>query len=279
MITCPRCSFQAPDGSPYCPRCGYGRQPVQYVQPPAQPVEQPAPEEPSPHTEPKPEKKKDNSIFGYFAMIIIIIMLCMGLALCNGDLYRANQQNKELQQEITRQAAELSMYVQTLSAFPTEIPTPEPTEKAAVPALCKDKQMDLIRLAGYLDAKGFPFSADYDPDQKICLYRITDNDSFLGMGTFGYLSIFHDAADQPYSAAVTIDYKDSEEIRELIRDWGAVAVSYINSSTDVLTATEIVRNAMQTGVFDNGTVSGIAMLDTSQMQYQFVVGLDAALPQ
>ncbi len=28
MITCPRCGYQAPDGTPYCPRCGYGRQPV-----------------------------------------------------------------------------------------------------------------------------------------------------------------------------------------------------------------------------------------------------------
>lgn len=26
MITCPRCGFQAPDGSLFCPRCGYGQQ-------------------------------------------------------------------------------------------------------------------------------------------------------------------------------------------------------------------------------------------------------------
>lgn len=32
MITCPRCGHQAPDGTPYCPNCGYGKP----VQPPAQ---------------------------------------------------------------------------------------------------------------------------------------------------------------------------------------------------------------------------------------------------
>ena len=34
MITCPRCGGQAPDGTPYCPYCGYGKQPplpTQYI--------------------------------------------------------------------------------------------------------------------------------------------------------------------------------------------------------------------------------------------------------
>ena len=37
MITCPRCGFQAPDGTPWCPRCGYGcPYPVPYQQQPYQ---------------------------------------------------------------------------------------------------------------------------------------------------------------------------------------------------------------------------------------------------
>ena len=37
MIICPRCGYQAPDGSPWCPRCGYGcPYPIQYQQQPPQ---------------------------------------------------------------------------------------------------------------------------------------------------------------------------------------------------------------------------------------------------
>ena len=46
MIICPRCGYQAPDGSPWCPRCGYGcPYPVQYQQPPQQ---MPVPYQPQP---------------------------------------------------------------------------------------------------------------------------------------------------------------------------------------------------------------------------------------
>lgn len=47
MIICPRCGYQAPDGSPWCPRCGFGcPYPVQYQQQP--PQQMPVPYQPQP---------------------------------------------------------------------------------------------------------------------------------------------------------------------------------------------------------------------------------------
>ena len=47
MIICPRCGYQAPDGSPWCPRCGYGcPYPIQYQQQP--PQQMPVPYQPQP---------------------------------------------------------------------------------------------------------------------------------------------------------------------------------------------------------------------------------------
>ena len=96
MIVCPRCGFQAPDGSPWCPRCGYGcpyplppqqqgQMPVVY-QPqqipaqydvydiPPQP-DQPQQEQPTQKRKKGKRKKKKRSIFKKLGMGCAIIFL------------------------------------------------------------------------------------------------------------------------------------------------------------------------------------------------------------
>ena len=85
MITCPRCGFQAPDGSPWCPRCGYGcpypvpyqQQPV-YYQPqqiPAQydVVDVPPQPEPAPVSSKKRTKKKKKKLPKWLKILLIIL--------------------------------------------------------------------------------------------------------------------------------------------------------------------------------------------------------------
>lgn len=261
MITCPRCGYQAPDGSLYCPHCGYGRQQVP-------PMQSDPPKE--------PKKKKSPNILLWICLFFIALLVA-GVYFLNESNQRNLFRSVMFQKTVISQSTELASLQQTVTAqsfIPSTEPTITPTQKAAVPDLCKDKQMDLINLANVLDAEGFPYPADYDPDENICLYRITDDDSFLGWGTFGYFSILHDQADRPNGIVVMIDYKDNEQIRELIRDWGAVAISYLDPGTDVLSAIAALRSIMQTGIGEVGKVSVIAGLDTQKMQYQVAVMAD-----
>lgn len=263
MIICPRCGYQAPDGSPYCPRCGYGRQqaPVQ------QPVQQSAPT----------SKSKPSSLL--ITALVFAIVICIALFITLLDEW---DRDELLQSTVAALSQTNQSLRQTITAFPVEptsTPTITPTPKAQVPALCKDKQMNLIRLATVLDADGHPYPADYDPDENICLYRLSDSDSFLGMASFGFFSILHDPNDVPYAVVVSIDYKDSAQIQELIRDWGAIAISYIDPDTNPLAASAVIDSFMKTGMELNDKYSVIGGLDTTDMVYQIAVMDNSAFPE
>ena len=73
MITCPRCGGQAPDGTPWCPYCGYGK--------PPEPIQQPQPVKPTP-----PAKKKNGSpVVGCLVILVIIISVYTIIAMLKPD--------------------------------------------------------------------------------------------------------------------------------------------------------------------------------------------------
>lgn len=269
MITCPRCGYQAPDGSPYCPRCGYGKVPQQ------QPIRQdPLPERP----EPAKKKSKDIPTSWVIIMAMAIVMLMQVIGRLSAD-----QQVRQLQQTVTSQAGALAALQQTSTAFaaaPTSTPqptaTPAATQAAAatldddIPALCKDPQLDLIRLAEVLDADGFPHPEDYNELNESCVYRIADTDSWLNTGSFGELYLFFEDG-RPYMANLAISYKDSDQIREVIRDWGAVAVSYIDPDTNILDAQSVIVAAASSGSAETDNIEATAMLHTEGMLYRIIV--------
>lgn len=88
MIICPRCGYQAPDGTPWCPRCGYGcPYPVPYQQPPQMPVQYqpqqipaqydvvdvPLQPEPAPVSSKKRTKKKKKKLPKWLKILLIIL--------------------------------------------------------------------------------------------------------------------------------------------------------------------------------------------------------------
>lgn len=100
MITCPRCGYQAPDGSPWCPRCGYGcPYPVPYQQPPQQmPVQyqpqqipsqpdiydippQPQPEQPKKKEKQRRKKKLPKFLKTILIVLVTIIVLFIGIVI------------------------------------------------------------------------------------------------------------------------------------------------------------------------------------------------------
>lgn len=163
--------------------------------------------------------------------------------------------------------------VSTDTPMSTDIlePTVTPTEKASVPNFCKDKQMDIIRIANVLDTQGFPYPGDYDPNRNACIYRISDTDSFLNMGVFGYLTIMHDDNEIPYGAIVDIDYKDNDAVREMITDWGATALAYLDDSQNALTASSLIKSIQITGYGETDNYGIYAGLNTDSMIYQIGV--------
>lgn len=165
MIVCPRCGFQAPDGSPWCPRCGYGcpyplppqqqgQMPVVY-QPqqipaqydvydiPPQP-DQPQQEQPTPKRKKGKRKKKKRGIFKKLGIgCAIIFLLFVGfivLVLSSGsdtDTEKkiknsaATPQNVETMVKQMMDQTETAVQSAILSATPTftlsPTDTPAPT--------------------------------------------------------------------------------------------------------------------------------------------------------
>lgn len=269
MITCPRCGYQAPDGTPYCPHCGYGK-PVQAQPVPADPPKQ----EPKPAADPEQPKQKKSSNTELIALALIMLIAAVAFAVAN--VISAGQL-RNMQHTATAMAGDLTALQQTVTAYaalPTAEPTITPTPKAEVPSLCMDEQASLIRLADVLDADGHPYPGDFDRDMNACIYRISDNDSFLNMGTFGHMVISHDPADHPYSALIEISYKDNDQIRELIKDWGAAAASYLAPDLDPISATTLIKAVQAAGLTSIGNYTLSAKLDTDTMNYQiFIVNM------
>lgn len=284
MITCPRCGFQAPDGTPYCPRCGYGK-PADGAQ---QPPSGPAPASAARTAVRISNDKQQNQIIRQKRIIVALAALLafslIFLIIINSIRSNLKDQLRAAQRTVSAQQTDLRSIRQTATAFasePTATPTmtPEPTitptPKGDVPALCKDKQMDLIRLANALDAEGHPYPGDYDPARNSCIYTLSDTSSFLNMNSFGYLSILHDGNDQPYGAIIEIYYKDNAQVRELINDWGSVSLAYLDPDTDIISAGTYIRTAVSSGFAFTDKYAVTAKLDTDLLVYQMGI-LDMA---
>lgn len=293
MITCPRCGYQAPDGTPYCPRCGYGRQPV-----PPQPVN--LPKQDNMLTCPKcglmlpagsqycsrcgykfPGKQtseKENLSCGAILLICLCAMTAFVLIFSIGSnistiitkpagtpTMSANAVNAAAQKtaEVLRQSTEAPMLTKTAEYKLTPTRTPEPT----VPPLCHDRQMDIIRLTNALDAKGHPYPESYNVEKNACIYRITDSDSFLGMNSFGYLTIFYSEDENPRNAIVEIYFKDNAETKELIRDWSAAALAFVDKSQTILTAYDLAYTAQSLGYAETSNYGVSASLDPDSLVY------------
>lgn len=265
MIICPRCGFQAPDGSTCCPRCGYGRQPV----PPAQ--------QPVPPAQPSGSRKTGKMLLTILPWVLLIFAISKVIS--NNSLYNgARHENQTLKATNIVLSTELAKIRMTATAQTTPAAaalsddsgpsaTITPTAKAAVPALCKDKQMDIIRIAEVLDAEGFPYPDDYDPDRNTCIYRITDQNSFLNMDFFGYLSVIYDDNNVPNGAITEIYYKDNAATNEIITDWGAVALAFVDPATNALAASSLVKTARTSGYSETENFGISGRLDTDSMVY------------
>ena len=281
MITCPRCGYQAPDGTPYCPRCGYGRQPVSPAPAGSAPVEA-APIEAAP-------KQKKINIFSWIPWILLLIAV-LGLIGALQDPHLATEsQVKAAEKTIAALNSDLAAMEATVSAQEAEItelreaaaaPAAMPTDissaaapaevPANVPDLCKDPQLRLIQLAEVLDADGHPYPDEYNEMNESCRYRVMDTTSWMNTDSFGELYLFFEDG-RPYMANLAISYKDSDQIREVIRDWGAVAISYIDPATNVLAAQSIILSAASSGTAETDNVEATAQLHTDTMIYRIVV--------
>ncbi len=255
MITCPHCGYQAPDGTPWCPNCGYGRpDPMQPKQPPVAPPPPP----------PAPPQKQDSSSCGgnCLAVILMVVVLILFVLMVIGIGGRRSEPKP----------TPTLIPSETPTSGPTEIPTITPTPKAVIPDYCGDElQMSMIRMADVLDADGHPSPYDYIETNNMCVYRIADDDSFLLMDTLGELDLFFDENDQLYMTNLSINYKDSDRIREVIRDWGAISISVLDQDTNILTAQSAVNQIIASGAAETTNSQATGSLHTDQMIYRIVV--------
>lgn len=175
MITCPRCGYQAPDGSPWCPRCGYGCPYPQMLQQPPQMLvpyqpqqiparydiydvpQQPQPESPKP---PKKVKKKRGLLKKFFIFVLSLVGILLAfivflLALPDpkeGPASTATptpniemlQTNAMATAEKMRRQTETAWAEQNPSPIPTNTPIPvipsdTPIPAAAEPAAVSDQ--------------------------------------------------------------------------------------------------------------------------------------------
>lgn len=143
MITCPRCGYQAPDGSPWCPNCGYGcphpellQQPTQQMPILYQPQQIPPqydiydiPPQQEPQKPPKMLKKKHNKLKRY-AFVIFTFLGMMGFLIFLLSLMPdTDKQEATITPNIETMIAEINNQnataemVKVLSATPTRLPT------------------------------------------------------------------------------------------------------------------------------------------------------------
>lgn len=139
MITCPRCGWQAPDGSPWCPNCGYGapqinvyyqlppQQPQQLPprgQGPAQYQQMPVYELPQQQPDPQPKKKAKKGK-GCLKIILLVLGVLIGLFIAFMLIPSPNQKEPTSTPSIETLVGEVNTSV-ALSATPTATATNTP---------------------------------------------------------------------------------------------------------------------------------------------------------
>lgn len=246
MITCPRCGYQAPDGTPYCPRCGYGRPPV----PPAPPA--PVPEK-------QTAKKKKPGCGTYILFAVGILAAFLVIMYIGSFIYRAatgpektpTMSPNQIMDAAQKTASVLQTQTAAASILPTATPdyaqtleiirlTPTSTEQAV--SYCNNMILVWKSDADYLRAPGTLSFESFDHQlPESCRYVLSGNSHD------GKMIMYLDDEGLPYVTDFTMDVSDPSDQDALI-GWVSAVASYL----DVGTPTTIRRNLID--ALDTGTL-------------------------
>ena len=274
MITCPRCGFQAPDGTPWCPRCGYGKPQQPPIPQPIPPAQQPPNQRPDPDApvsiasdegrkiilQAAVEKQQavlDQKQKEIYILGIIIGILFAVLLILNSIRANTKKQFRAAQQTADAQRAEIRSLRQTIEAVPTAVPTEIPTEipPAADESLPEIAGRDPFATdygqycgtmltvwqysAGLDNVSGSLQQSDFDTDQNACRYILTGTNT-------GSMTLYLDPADDvPYRAIFEIDGTYPSD-RDIMIDWAAHVGSYLDFAAPA-TAKRHINEAMDAG--------------------------------
>ena len=230
MITCPRCGFQAPDGTPYCSRCGYGRPPV----PPA-----PVPDK-------QTTKKKKPGCGTYILFAVGILAAFIGIMFIGSIFYKAAtspEKTPAMSADQIMDAAQKTASVlqtQTAAPMPTSTTEPEPTDD--MPSYCRNMLQVWKSNADYLEVPGDMSFDKYDHQKPpSCQYTLAGNTHE------GKMILYLDDEGIPYVTDFTMDVSDPSDQDALI-GWVSAVASYL----DMGTPTTIRRNLID--ALDTGTL-------------------------
>ena len=147
---------------------------------------------------------------------------------------------------------------------------PTATEEITIPDFCKDLQLPLTMTADKQEAEGFPHVETWDQASRICLFSLRDTKSFLNMDILGYISFKYTETGKKEIATVSIDYKESDRIQEIYKDWSITVISEM-TGIDLITAKELFTSATNgpLEVYDHYLF--LAELNREHMEYRFSV--------
>lgn len=252
---CPKCGFQVQDSANFCPQCGaqLNTGPQLQSSPDVQKAKKVTPNK-------RPFWKNCLIIIGVFLLILIVFVII-------GTISSSGKKSASVS-KLTGTPAQTR--TPKLSATPKNTPTVTPTPEPTIPPFCKDVQTELISMRSVLDADEHPYPEMYDAEKNQCIYSLRNPDSFLLSETVGYLTLTY-ADGKPWAGIVEIYYKDNADTREMITDWGAITYSYVDKSTDLLTAYQAVKQAESIGFYVSDTHTVGAELKRDTMAYQIGV--------
>lgn len=176
-------------------------------------------------------------------------------------------------------------YIRSLTGTPTPTHTPRPTNTPTIPPeptvtlakeglthnLCENLQVDIVMKADILDAKGNIVGPEYDHDTNSCSYRFKE-DGWLG-DIIGYGTILLSIQEQePGIASLTFYYKDTLDRAEQIVDWSAAILSLINPNTNVLAASNVIRDSISNTIAMSDTYTVYTQFDQSKMTVNIMIG-------
>lgn len=246
MITCPRCGYQAPDGTPYCPRCGYGKPQQIPPAPEQQPEQEPKPKDPS-----KVNFRTLSVILGIAAAYLLVAYL-----VADSGRINLHEQVRSFQQTVSVQNAQLRALIQTATAFAAgPSATPEPTAtQTAIPEsetvvkdpfatdydqYCGTMLTIWQHSAGLDNVPGSLQQSDFDTDQNACRYILSGTNT-------GSMTLYLDPADDgPFRAAFEIDGTYPSD-RNILIGWASHIGAYLDFVAPA-TAKRYIDEAMESG--------------------------------
>ncbi len=260
MITCPRCGYQAPDGTPWCPNCGYGRpDPMQPKQPPVAPPPPPPP--------PPQQQKQDSSSFGgnclAVVLMVIVLILVVFMALGIGGQRSKPKPTPTLIPSDTPTTGPTDIPTITPTPFPTAaitLPAYDPNEvyETDYNSYCGSMLQTWKHSAKQEDAGGDMQLVGYDSDQNVCRYTIS------GTAEGSMTLYLADSDHSPYRAVFEMDCSWAPD-REILIDWTSVVGSDL-SFTAPATIKRHMKESMRAGK------------DTAQVGSRYTVKMDRSQP-